>query len=172
MSESTRTLHLTPTRQDIRIAWLAALAICLHIIESAIPMPLPGVKPGLANVVTLYALLRYGIYEAIWVSVIRVLAGSLLLGTFLSPTFFLSLAGMLSSIAILALAFHSPFKPGPIGYSLLAAQAHIVGQFLLAYYLFIPHPGLWNLLPILLSFAIALGWLTGIITRSLLRRLQ
>ncbi len=170
--KATRLIQLTPTRQDVRIAWLAALAISLHILESAVPMPLPGIKPGLANIVTLFTLLRYGLSEAIWVSVIRVLAGSLIIGSFLTPTFFLSLAGMSASIGMLALFYHSPLKPGPIGYSLVAAQAHISGQFLTAYFLFIPHPGMWNLLPFLLSFAIVLGVLNGIITRSLLRRLQ
>ena len=43
------------TRKDHIIAWLAALAIAIHIIESAFPTPLPGVKPGLDNVVTLIA---------------------------------------------------------------------------------------------------------------------
>ena len=48
------------SKKDHIIAWLAALAITIHIIESALPTPLPGVKPGLANVVTLVALLLWG----------------------------------------------------------------------------------------------------------------
>ena len=48
----------TATRDDHLIAGFAALAIAIHIIESAFPSPLPGVKPGLANVVTLIVLFR------------------------------------------------------------------------------------------------------------------
>ena len=81
------------TRQDHRIAWLTALAITIHIAESALPSPLPGIKPGLANVVTIVALVQYGWGTAAWVALLRVLIGSLLIGTFLSPTFLLSLAG-------------------------------------------------------------------------------
>jgi heptaprenyl diphosphate synthase len=48
------------TVEDHRIAWLAALAITIHIMESAIPAPLPGLKPGLANVITIIVLLQFG----------------------------------------------------------------------------------------------------------------
>jgi heptaprenyl diphosphate synthase len=94
------TLHTTP--EDHRIAQLAAAAIGLSLIDAAIPMPLPGVKPGLANIVTLIVLARYGWVAAAWVSGLRVFAGSLLLGYFLSPGFFMSLSGALCSLLTLA----------------------------------------------------------------------
>ena len=103
------------TRQDHRIAWLTALAITIHIAESALPSPLPGIKPGLANVVTIVALVQYGWGTAAWVALLRVLIGSLLIGTFLSPTFLLSLAGAVASITALRLASWVPgrgFGPG------------------------------------------------------------
>ena len=67
---STPTPHVSinTTHADHRIAWLAALAITIHIVESALPSPLPGVKPGLANVVTIVVLWRYGWAAAAWVS--------------------------------------------------------------------------------------------------------
>jgi len=61
------------TAEDARIAWLAALAIAIHVVEANLPSPLPGVKPGLANVVTLAALHWYGFRVAGWVSVLRVM---------------------------------------------------------------------------------------------------
>jgi heptaprenyl diphosphate synthase len=66
------------------------------VVEAAIPSPLPGVKPGLANIVTLVVLQRLGMRAAVWVSLLRVVAGSLILGTFLSPSFVLSLCGALA----------------------------------------------------------------------------
>ena len=53
--------RLTTTAEDHRIARLAAAAIGLALIDAAIPMPLPGVKPGLSNIVTLIVLARYGL---------------------------------------------------------------------------------------------------------------
>jgi len=72
---------LVATVEDHRIALLAALAITIHIAESALPTPLPGIKPGLANIITIATLCLYGLRTAAWVLMLRVLAGSLLLGT-------------------------------------------------------------------------------------------
>ena len=168
-----RELTLEPTRTDQRIAWLTALAITVHIAESALPSPLPGIKPGLANVVTIAVLCLYGWRLAAWISVLRVLVGSLLLGTFLSPTFVLSLAGALCSVSILGLASRLPGRGfGPLGYSLLAAMAHVAGQFWTAYLLFVPHTALLGLLPVLMTAAVGLGIVNGLITRTMLRRVK
>ena len=96
------TILLTATAEDHHIARMAALALGLSVLEAAIPSPLPGVKPGLANIVTLIVLARYGWRAAAWVSLLRVVAGSLLMGNFLAPGFFLSLSGALCSLAVLA----------------------------------------------------------------------
>ncbi|NNG13049.1 MAG: Gx transporter family protein, partial [Halobacteria archaeon] len=101
-------MQIQTTAEDQRIAWLAALAITIHILESAFPSPLPGIKPGLANVITIVVLDQFGWRSAAWVSLLRVLCGSLLLGTFLTPTFLLSLSGAVCSIGILWLACRLP----------------------------------------------------------------
>ena len=104
--------ELTISKEDRRVAWLATAAVALSLVDAAIPSPLPGVKPGLANIVTLVVLLRYGWATAVWVSGLRVLAGSLLLGYFLAPGFFLSLIGTTLSLATLGLARHWPARCG------------------------------------------------------------
>ena len=90
--------RLTTTAEDHRIARLAAAAIGLALIDAAIPMPLPGVKPGLSNIVTLIVLARYGWGTAAWVCGLRVVAGSILLGQLLAPGFFMSLTGAIFSL--------------------------------------------------------------------------
>jgi heptaprenyl diphosphate synthase len=94
-------MQIQTTIDDHRIAKLAAFAIALHMVEAVIPSPLPGVKPGIANIVTLYVLLQYDFATAAWVSILRVFASSLLLGQFMSPTFALSLSGALLSLGTL-----------------------------------------------------------------------
>ena len=101
-------LLLQTTPEDHHLARMAALALGLTVLEAAIPSPLPGVKPGLANIVTLIVLARYGWRAAAWVSLLRVVAGGLLLGNFLAPGFFLSLSGALCSLAVLAVSQHLP----------------------------------------------------------------
>jgi heptaprenyl diphosphate synthase len=166
-------ITLSTTRDDHRIAWLTAAAVLIHLFESAIPTFLPGIKPGLANIVVITVLVMYGWRTAAWVSILRVLVGSLLLGTFLSPTFMMSLSGAVASVSMLWLASHLPGRGfSAVGYSLLAAMAHISGQFVCAYTLFIPHAGLWRLFPVLLSMAIVLGMINGIICLRLVNRLK
>lgn len=169
--QSTQTL--TPDREDQRIAWLAALAICIHIVESALPSPLPGVKPGLANVVTVVTLVMFGWRTACWVAMLRVLVGSLLVGTFLSPTFVLSLSGAVASLAILGLTYRlAGAAVGALGYCVLAALAHMAAQVVAAYLFFIPHAGLFHLLPVLMSAALAFGIVSGLISASALDYLK
>ena len=168
---------LNSTREDHLVAWLAALAITIHIAESALPSPLPGVKPGLANVVTLATLCLFGWRLAAWVTILRVLVGSLLIGTFLSPAFAMSAAGAACSLLILGcLKAWSDRAPGlgmsPVGYGIAAAMAHMAGQFWMAYTMFVPHQALLNLLPVLMTFALILGLVSGIITAVVLQRIE
>ena len=160
---------LTATRKDHHIAKLAALAIGLHLIEAVLPSPLPGVKPGIANIVTLYVLYQYGIGTAAWVSLLRVFAASLLLGQLFSPTFLLSLGGALSSLLILVIAIKLPRKWfGPISLSIFAAFAHIAGQLLIVWLWLIPHAGLIYLTPLFAAAALIFGLINGLIVTRLL----
>lgn len=169
-------MQVMPLRLDILIAKFAALAVIIHVIEAALPSPLPGVKPGLANVITLIVLLRYGWRAALSVALLRVVASSLLLGTFLSPTFMLSFAGALSALGVLLLLHGLNVlwlrgSLGPIALSATASMAHMSMQFLVAWQWFIPTPALLNLLPVLLLAALLLGVISGVIAAYVLLRL-
>lgn len=161
--------YARPDPRDRTIAALASVAIGLQVLEAAIPSPIPGVKPGLANIVTLVAARVLGWRAAAAVALLRVIGSSLLLGTLLSPTFWLSLAGAVASLA--ALAALNPLAArhvGPLGLAIAAAMTHIGGQFLLAWAVIIPHPNLPLLLPPLLLAALITGTVTGILTARVL----
>jgi heptaprenyl diphosphate synthase len=161
-------LTIKTNAEDYYIAKLTALAIDLHMIEAVIPSPLPGVKPGIANIVTLFVLYQYGFATAAWVSVLRVFAGSLLLGQFLSPTFLLSLSGAALSLGVLYMAQHLPKKYfSVISLSILAAFAHIAGQLIVVRLWLIPHTGIVYLIPIFASTALIFGLINGLITSKL-----
>lgn len=163
------TIVLKVSQDDRRIARYTAAAIALTVAEAAIPTPLPGVKPGLANVVILVVLARHGWREAVWVSLLRVFAGSLLVGQFLAPGFFLSLTGALLSLAVLAGADKLPRRWfGPVTQSILAAFAHIGGQVLLARVWLVPHDGVFYLVPVFAVFALVFGVINGLIAARLL----
>ncbi len=162
--------HLTikTNAEDHHIAKLTALAIGLHMIEAVIPSPLPGVKPGIANIVTLYVLYQYGFTTAAWVSLLRVFASSLLLGQFLSPTFILSLSGAMLSLGALYFAQHLPKKYfSAVSLSIFAAFAHIAGQLIIVRLWLIPHTGIAYLIPIFALAALVFGAVNGYITNKL-----
>ena len=155
--------------RDHRIAWMAALAIALSMAESVFPSPIPGVKPGLANIVILLVLYQDGLRAAIWVSALRVIAGSLFFGAFLTPTFFLSLGGATCSLLMLMLTSRLPRNLfGPVTHSLMSSLAHIAGQLVIVYLWLIPHRGIVYLIPILAIAAIAFGLVNGLIAARLL----
>lgn len=165
------TINISTTAEDHHIAKLTALAIGLHMIEAVIPSPLPGVKPGIANIVTLFVLYEYGFATAAWVSLLRVFASSLLLGQFLSPTFVLSLSGALLSLAALSLAQYLPKKYfSAITLSIFAAFAHIAGQLIVVRLWLIPHTGVVYLIPIFALAALIFGLINGLITAKLIQQ--
>ena len=162
-------IELPVSADDRRIAGLAAIAIGLTLAEAAIPSPVPGVKPGLANIVILLVMLQYGWKTAAWVAALRVLAGSLLLGSFLSPGFWLSAAGALTSLLVLATAQHLPRRWfGTVSLSVLAAFGHIGGQLALAWLWLLPTAALLKLLPVFAAAALLFGALNGFIVARLL----
>jgi heptaprenyl diphosphate synthase len=165
------TISIQTTKADHHIAKLTALAIGLQVLEAMFPSPLPGVKPGIANIVTLYVLVQYGFGTAAWVSLLRVFASSLLLGHFLSPAFVLSLSGALFSLAALWLAHHLP-KPyfSVVTLSILAAFAHIAGQLFIVRLWLIPHAGVAYLIPIFALSALVFGLLNGFICTRLVQK--
>ena len=162
-------IKLQATPEDRHVARMAAFALGLSVLEAAVPSPLPGVKPGLANIVVLIVLARYGWRMAAWVSLLRVLAGSLLLGNFLAPGFFLSLSGALCSLLALAASRHLPWRWfGPVTHSVLAAFAHMAGQLLVVYLWLIPHAGIAYLFPLFAAAALLFGTVNGMVAAHFL----
>jgi heptaprenyl diphosphate synthase len=166
-------MQFNTTPEDHQIAKLAAFAICLHVLEAAFPSPLPGVKPGIANIVVLFVLYVYGFKSAMWVSLLRVFASSLLLGQFLSPTFFLSLSGALVSLAVLGVAKYLPARFfSAVTLSILAAFGHVLGQLLLVRVWLIPHASVMTLVPIFALAALFFGCINGLIVQKLLKQME
>ncbi len=155
-------------RRDLMIAGLAAAAAATHVLESALPGFGPWLKPGLANVFTVAAFFTLGWRAALSVTLIRLLASALALGTFLSPGFFIGLSGAMGAVAVMGAVHLLRMPVGPVGLSLLAALAHMSCQISAAYLLFFDHVGLFALLPWFLVGA----WITGVLNGLLAFRMQ
>lgn len=160
---------MNKTRRLARAALLTALALGLSWMERFIPLqllvPLPGIKLGLANLVTLFALYFLGGRMALAILCVRCLLGSLFGGGV--TAFCFSITGGLLALAVMALARRLPVL-SVYGVSILGAAAHHVGQILVAVAL-LRSGYVVAYLPFLLLVAIATGFLTGAISSALFR---
>lgn len=154
-----------------RLAFLSmmlALAIVLNIVESFLPVFIPGVKLGLANIIILILLYEFSSVEAFWVDVLRIVLVGLIRGTFLSPTFFMSLSGgILSYLVMLIFTKINCFSV--IGVSVLGAISHSIGQIAVAIWLLGTSAVIYYL-PWIALLSVLTGILSGIITRLYLKR--
>lgn len=156
-----------------RLSILLALSVALNILETSLPLfetNIPGLRVGLANIVTLFIIYQYELKDAFYVGVLRVfLVGILRTGLF-STTFFFSLLGVLLSIIFMYLA-KKFFKLSIIGVSIVGSVAHCVGQIIMAV-LILRTDAMIYYLPWLLLFAIPSGLLVGIICKHLIKYLN
>ena len=145
-----------------KIAYFIACGSALQVAESLIPHPVPGVRLGLANITTLLALNSMCTGAVFQISILRPLVSSLILGSFLSPSFVMSLSGSVVSFLTMWLAI-TLFKGylSNYGISILGAVFHNLVQLAVAYFFLIRHPGVFVFLPILLLSALFSGYFTG-----------
>ncbi len=178
MNDSTNNLfrNISEDRRTeiFHIALLSAYAIGLHGIERLIPTPIPWLRFGFSNIITLTTLYLYGLKAGMTVTLIRVFLGSLFAGTFLGPAFALSLgAGVLSTLVMWSAMVFSGRLFSPIGISLLGALAHNITQLFLAYLIFVRRlEAIVFISPIIILFGIITGTFNGIITNLIVERVR
>lgn len=152
----------------IVISMLMAMACVLSYLESFIPVFIPGVKLGLANVIILIMLYEFKFYEAGIVDLLRIIVVALIRGTIASPTFFMSLAGgILSYIVMLIFSKIKIFSP--IGVSVLGSISHCLGQIIVVV-IIINLDAVLYYLPFIVVLSIITGILSGFIARTYLNR--
>lgn len=156
-------------RNLFEITYLAALitfAVVIHTVEAALPlpMPVPGVRLGLANMITLLTIVLYGARSGFIVAVLRTVIGSLIGGTFLGFGFWLSLAGGLICTAVMSLAVLLMQRGylSLVSVSVLGAAAHNLAQLALAAAIIGSTALLRGYYPLLLLLAVPTGIFTGL----------
>lgn len=155
------------TKAIALIGILSTLAISLNILEALfIPQMVPGMKIGLANLVTVLSVFLLKKRYVFFIMFVRIIVSSLLLGTFLSIPFFFTLSGALLSTVITILLYSFDKNISPVFLSISGAITHNIGQLCVAY-LFLGY-GMAYYLPYLILFAIPTGFITGKIVAKLL----
>ncbi len=157
-------------RKMTTITMLLAMSIVFHMIEPVIPMPIPGVKLGLANIFGLVALFLYGAKEMFSINIMRVIIASLLRGIIFGTGFWLSLSGVLLS-SMMVILFYRYSKLSLVGLSMVAATFHNVGQ-ISAIIIIWASIFLIYWLPPMIWLSIPTGILTGTLAKEAIRRVD
>lgn len=154
-------------------AILIALALALSIAERIFPLgaliPVPGIKLGLANVITMLALFYLGPARALLILISRCLLGALFTG--ITGLFFSLSGGILAFFAMLIIksAYGKAFSI--FGVSIGGAAAHNIGQIIAASF-FLGENLIYTYLPLLLLTGLATGVLTAAVSGSLFKKLE
>ncbi len=148
---------------------LISVALVLSFLERFIPLsllvPLPGIKLGFANIVTMFALFYLGVPSAITITVLRCVMASLLFGGMSSLLYSLSGAFLaLVVMIILKLGYGRFFSL--IGISMGGAAAHNTGQIIMAG-IMLKNTAVFAYLPVLLFAGLVTGLITAIISVNL-----
>lgn len=150
------------TKRLTTLAIMLAISIVLSIVESMLPViPVPGVKLGLANVVTLLIMFLYGEKDAFMLLILRIVLVGLLRGNIFSVTFFLSLSGGMVAYLMMFL-FKRMNLFSMVGISIMGSFGHSVGQIAMAIFL-IERTELIYYFPYVLILSVATGVVTGLI---------
>ena len=157
-------------RKLVTIAIMVSIAIVLSIIESFIPTGIPGVKLGLANIVTLVVLYYYSLKEAAFVQFLRVLLVGLIYSGLFSQAFLLSLSGAILSFVIMLIVYLTK-KFSIISLSVLSSMAHTIAQVLFASFI-MKTTSVYLYLPLILTLSIPSGLITGYLALLVLRILK
>ena len=159
------------TRQLTTMAMLTAIALAIHVAEAQIPapVPIPGVKLGLANIVTVYAVFTIGAGPAWMILVARILLGSLFAGQAMSLLY--SLAGGLLCFVVMLLLKKILTRNQIWVASVIGAIFHNIGQILVAIVV-TGTPAIVSYLPVLLLSGIAAGLFTGFAAQTFIHRMD
>ena len=157
------------TRKLTQMALLAAIALTIFMVEAQIPalVPVPGVKIGLSNIVTVFAVFAMGPKEAAAILFVRIFLGAVFAGNF--STIFYSAAGGALAIGVTIGLRKLLTKEQLWVAGILGAIAHSVGQMAMAVAI-TQTVGLVSYLPVMILCSIVTGLFTGLCAQFLLNR--
>ena len=157
------------TKKLTLLALLSAIALTIFMVEAQIPalVPIPGVKVGLANIVTVFAVFALGPKEGASVLFVRIFLGAVFAGNF--STIFYSAAGGACAIGVTILLKKNLTTKQLWVAGSMGAVAHSIGQMAVAI-LITGTPGLIVYLPVMIVISIVTGCFTGLCAQFLVNR--
>lgn len=161
---------ISETHRYALIAMLVSAAAALQIIESPLPRIIPWLKPGLANVLTLYAIMRISAVAGLVVATFRTFVAATFLGTLFSPVHLISFSGAISATLVMVCVNYLFKSAGLATISISGAIASNIAQIMIVQIMFAGTISFWFHIAIMLWVAIPSGVIVAKLTQELLRR--
>ncbi|RVU54969.1 Gx transporter family protein [Anaerosphaera multitolerans] len=160
------------TKKMIYLSLLTSVGIVLGLFESIIPVPvpIPGAKLGLSNIVVLVTIITFGYREGLVVSVLKSIILVLVTGSF-SAFIFSFIGAVLSSISMILADKYLNKYLSLIGVSLIGAFFHNFGQVLVASFI-LNNIMIFSYLPVLLILGLFTGYFVGITSEMVVTNLK
>jgi len=153
-------------RYLIYMALLVTFAVVIHTVEAAmpLPMPVPGVRVGLANIITLLTLVLFGLRSGLLLAVLRSILGSIFIGGLFGFGFWLSItAGAASALAMsLVLVLRNKGMVSLLSVSVVGAAVHNLVQLSMASVIIASFDLLMGYFPFLILLSVPTGIFTGL----------
>ena len=159
------------TRRIALLGVLISVALVLSYLEVMLPpisTAVPGIKMGLPNLIIIFVLYKFGLKEAVTVSLIRVFIVALLFGNVMTLAY--SVAGAVLSLGLMTL-FKKINLFSQIGVSIIGGISHNLGQILVAIFLFDTIQIGYYMIVLSITGTIA-GVVIGIISSILVKKLE
>ena len=153
------------------LAMCSCASLMFAYVETLLPPPIlsvPGIKPGLANIMSVFVLYKYGVKSSVSVSFVRIMLSALLFGGIWSLPY--GVLGAAMSIFVMSVMKKTEAF-SPVGVSISGGIAHNVGQIIFAM-ISLNTAGIAFSIPLLVLAGTLTGALVGTVSSVMIKHLE
>ena len=159
-------------KKEVYLTFFVLLSLYLSLMETFIPKPFPWLKFGLANIITIFVMEKYGFKMALETALLRIFIQSITLGTLLSPSFIISGLSGISSVMVMGFLYRFRKYLSLIAISSFSAMVHNLMQLVVVYFLLFRNISIYSrsvviFIMIFLIIGIISGAITGFICEKI-----
>lgn len=172
MSKEEKVYKKLAEKKEVYLTLFVLLSLYLSLLETFIPKPFPWMKLGLANIITIFVMEKFGFRMAMETALLRIFIQSLTLGTLFSPGFIISSLSGLSAISVMGFLFRFRSNLSLIAISSFSAMIHNLMQLIVVYFLLYRNISIYSrgvliLVMVFLLIGIISGGITGFICEKI-----
>lgn len=173
MSKKEKGYKKLAKRKEVYLTLFVLLSLYLSLLETFIPKPFPWMKLGLANIITIFVMEKFGFKMAMETALLRIFIQSLTLGTLFSPGFIISSLSGISAISVMGFLFKFRKNLSLIAISSFSAMVHNLMQLVVVYFLLYRNISVYSRgVLVLIMVFLVIGVISGVITGFICEKIK